>query len=1033
MRFFSILVSILFLLPLFIGSVNGDEEIEQLSFEIDFYEDSDINSGDLTRLQDGYTSGIPFTMIIPPCADGICDISLILNMTPEIMSNQINLFMGLSKSGGYEEDNNAIHTQIKVKNSELNNVDSWDTLYESNGLYSEQDISLNLLGHNNINGSIIVSFRVWNDQVGQRGAVILSLYEISLDRINEEFECDDGKARALVSIGGWSAQHGQGITLTSTDGTTIFYEGVYGNSSKELNQFSLDGEESDIMNQLKLAIEHPNGHNGSIQVSIINETISLIQSTEGASGNTQIISDMPSVWQTGITNTFFSGGCSDEDNDGIIDALDQCPESNGEEVDINGCSWTQLDDDGDLIPNGMDTQPNNPLVGIVNAGVRYNLETLSSSYQVQNHNGGGAGVVIDSPRPDYCNHTPDMQVYKNITTGQIALQCKIILTGAINDTGYYLTYDENDWIQLTENIDPIIYGDWTNDEGNFVPDDSQDRRTNTVLQLFDGIEGDFNGDGNDDYFDSNCVLWIGLDQDGANFIQQENIFLPSEICLNTISQRPIQPHPIVQIADMDNDGFDDIVWSWTDPSSDKQIRDYIEIYYFSEFGIDEISPKMWLSTGAPEESRIRSLYVFDHDNDGDLDIYFRAKYFAMYWEQVIKNLDFPDLDNDGISDSSDLCNGTIPSQSVNEQGCALYQLDTDNDGVDDSLDICSGTTTDLTVNANGCNLTQLDSDGDGLSDALDICPGTLPQSNINIEGCSEEQMGVSDIDSDQDGVIDSEDNCPETDIGESVDENGCALDEIPDYDTDGDGVYDSSDNCTNTPNGATVNLNGCAIDDVPDNDTDGDGIKDFMDLCQSTPIGSEVDIYGCLINQDGINDANASSNNEFQSYIIIAVSIIFCTLFVTLINRNNTSKVLPIQNGDLSKASSLQNKLNNTINDNLKLRGDRELLQRQLRNKDLTESENAKLRNELNIMQSMTDTNVSEMERMAFELQELRSIIEKSNNEENLKSDNYQDSVHQGDNIGQNIESQTINDADAIARVALESYRQAMKDLREEF
>ena len=358
---------------------------------------------------------------------------------------------------------------------------------------------------------------------------------------------------------------------------------------------------------------------------------------------------------------------------------------------------------------------------------------------------------------------------------------------------------------------------------------------------------------------------------------------------------------------------------------------------------------------------------------------------GQHFHTVIINPDFPDLDNDGISDSSDLCNGTIPSQSVNEQGCALYQLDTDNDGVDDSLDLCSGTTTDLTVNANGCNLTQLDSDGDGLSDALDTCPGTLPQSNINMEGCSEEQIGVSDIDSDQDGVIDSEDNCPETDIGESVDENGCTVDEIPDYDTDGDGVIDSEDNCPETVTGDSVDVNGCAIDDVPDYDTDGDGIKDFMDLCQSTPIGSEVDIYGCLINQVDINDANASSNNEFQSYIIIAVSIILCTLFVALIKRNNASEILPIPNGDFSKASSLQSKLNNTINDNLKLRDDRQLLQKQLRNKDLTESENIKLRNELISMQSMTDNNVSEMERMAFELQELRSIIENTN-QTNIKN-----------------------------------------------
>ena len=170
---------------------------------------------------------------------------------------------------------------------------------------------------------------------------------------------------------------------------------------------------------------------------------------------------------------------NDWDGDGITDSLDQCPNTSADDlssVDEVGCAWAQLDQDGDLIPNGMDTQPDNPLIGIVNGGVRFNLDTLSSYYQVQNHNGGTPGVVLDSGSNDYCNYTPDMHVYKNIATGQIALQCQIIFTGPINETGYYLTYDENDWIQLTENIDPITYGYWAN-EGNFVPAATQGPHT----------------------------------------------------------------------------------------------------------------------------------------------------------------------------------------------------------------------------------------------------------------------------------------------------------------------------------------------------------------------------------------------------------------------------------------------------------------------------------------------------------------------------------------------------------------------------
>ena len=45
---------------------------------------------------------------------------------------------------------------------------------------------------------------------------------------------------------------------------------------------------------------------------------------------------------------------------------------------------------------------------------------------------------------------------------------------------------------------------------------------------------------------------------------------------------------------------------------------------------------------------------------------------------------------------------------------------------------------------------------------------------------------------------------------------------------------------------------------------------------------------------------------------------------------------------------------------------------------------------------------------------------------------NYQDSVHQGDQVGQKVDTQTINDPDAIARIALDSYKQAIKDINDE-
>ena len=89
------------------------------------------------------------------------------------------------------------------------------------------------------------------------------------------------RARAVISIGGWPAHNGQGVNLTSTDGASIFYQGVPGASDFEMNQFSLAGEEEDIASELQQAIEHPSGHGGSILVSRTLGVLNLTQAVPG--------------------------------------------------------------------------------------------------------------------------------------------------------------------------------------------------------------------------------------------------------------------------------------------------------------------------------------------------------------------------------------------------------------------------------------------------------------------------------------------------------------------------------------------------------------------------------------------------------------------------------------------------------------------------------------------------------------------------------------------------------------------------------
>jgi len=66
----------------------------------------------------------------------------------------------------------------------------------------------------------------------------------------------------------------------------------------------------------------------------------------------------------------------------------------------------------------------------------------------------------------------------------------------------------------------------------------------------------------------------------------------------------------------------------------------------------------------------------------------------------------------------------------------------DNDGITDSADLCSGTPSGESVDANGCSSSQLDSDNDGVSDADDLCPNTPEGEQVNASGCSASTCSV---------------------------------------------------------------------------------------------------------------------------------------------------------------------------------------------------------------------------------------------------------------------------------------------------
>ena len=197
-----------------------------------------------------------------------------------------------------------------------------------------------------------------------------------------------------------------------------------------------------------------------------------------------------------------------------------------------------------------------------------------------------------------------------------------------------------------------------------------------------------------------------------------------------------------------------------------------------------------------------------------------------------------DIDNDGVTNSLDLCPDTASGESVNPDGCALNQLDSDADGVNDALDLCADTPGGESVSGEGCSASQIDSDNDGLSDALDQCPNTPVNEPVNNEGC-----GLSQLDEDSDGVSDSNDQCPGTAYGAAVDINGCTPSQL---DTDSDGINDALDLCPQTPTGEFVGGSGCGFSQL---DTDQDGISDDVDQCPETTQNQATDNTGCSSDQ----------------------------------------------------------------------------------------------------------------------------------------------------------------------------------------
>ncbi|MDA8545856.1 hypothetical protein N9K60_03605 [Candidatus Poseidoniales archaeon] len=264
-------------------------------------------------------------------------------------------------------------------------------------------------------------------------------------------------------------------------------------------------------------------------------------------------------------------------------------------------------------------------------------------------------------------------------------------------------------------------------------------------------------------------------------------------------------------------------------------------------------------TESPVDRKIMYVTNLDSDDDGVSDSFDLCHGF----DDAIDTDgdDFPDAcadsDGDGVIDDEDNCPGTYGvNDDVDEDGCADYQKDSDGDGFSDSEDLCEGyddlLDTDNDGIPDGCD-TLTDSDNDGFSDSEDLCEGyddLLDTDNDGIpDGCD------TLTDSDNDGFSDSEDLCE-------------GYDDL--LDTDNDGIPDGCDTLT---------------------DSDNDGFSDSEDLCEGYDDLLDTDNDGIPDGCDTVNDDESNNSNNNAN-----MTNLECILYVSLISDTRTCS---ISDGDL--------------------------------------------------------------------------------------------------------------------------------------
>ena len=410
----------------------------------------------------------------------------------------------------------------------------------------------------------------------------------------------------------------------------------------------------------------------------------------------------------------------DRDQDGVIDELDQCPDTAaGQAVDENGCSFNQRDDDQDGVNNGRDKCPDTP------EGETVDNDGCTALQRDQDQD--GVDFTIDQ-----CPETP---------TGQI-----------VDEKGCAVQDQDQDLDGIPNDLDEC-------------PDTPINEKVDEKGCAEIQIDSDLDGIPNEQDACPETPFGLAVDENGCSKkeaeIKEEQGDDDQDGVINILDRCPethagttvdlngcsIEEATAIAITDEDFDGVENEKDLCPNTEKGAIVNAFGCPLSEIDSDFDKVSDDIDRCPNTPVGEQVDEYGCSESQKENDTDL-------------------------DGVENDKDRCPNSPFGEEVDENGCTLAEAeaDLDLDGVLNEDDLCPDTPLEDEVDENGCSQAQRDDDNDGVPNGLDRCEDTPEDEKVDQYGCSENQL---DTDDDNDGVKNSLDKCPKTPEGVPIDENGC--------------------------------------------------------------------------------------------------------------------------------------------------------------------------------------------------------------------------------------------------------------------